>query len=193
MAVVFKVVDSECQPVEGAVVEAWWADVNGIYSADAEGSSNGVSEVNDYRGPASEIDGAPPFYPNLCVLTEDPAVVAEASVSKAFRGRQTTDSAGNAYFKGCFPGWYTGRAVHIHIRVTAGGMQSLVTQLGFKDKMASKIFVDHPDYTGEDQDTTNETDFIAFADANNNGNFMLEVDRQFDGSMLAYKALSLNG
>jgi hypothetical protein len=40
------------------------------------------------------------------------------------RGVQLTDSAGLAQFDTIFPGWYRGRATHIHVRVHTGGLVS---------------------------------------------------------------------
>jgi protocatechuate 3,4-dioxygenase beta subunit len=34
---------------------------------------------------------------------------------------QTTDASGTATFATIYPGWYQGRAVHIHVKVYAGG------------------------------------------------------------------------
>jgi hypothetical protein len=35
-----------------------------------------------------------------------------------FRGAQTTDASGKVFFDACFPGWYRGRAVHIHFQTS---------------------------------------------------------------------------
>jgi protocatechuate 3,4-dioxygenase beta subunit len=44
------------------------------------------------------------------------------------RGRQTTDSAGVGTFTSIFPGWYSGRATHIHVHVyNASGTSLKVT------------------------------------------------------------------
>src|SRR5688572_294222 len=43
---------------------------------------------------------------------------------KFLRGYQVTDAAGNATFETIYPGWYQGRAVHIHFKIRsdrAGG------------------------------------------------------------------------
>ncbi|MFM7858667.1 MAG: intradiol ring-cleavage dioxygenase [Flammeovirgaceae bacterium] len=50
------------------------------------------------------------------------------------RGRQTTDANGQVGFLTIFPGWYTGRATHIHVHVyTATGTSLLVTQIAFPE------------------------------------------------------------
>lgn len=48
------------------------------------------------------------------------------------RGRQTTDANGQVSFISIFPGWYAGRAPHIHLEVlNANGNSLLVTQVAF--------------------------------------------------------------
>jgi hypothetical protein len=50
------------------------------------------------------------------------------------RGRQTTDANGQVTFTSVFPGWYTGRATHIHVHVyTASGTSLLITQIAFPE------------------------------------------------------------
>lgn len=50
------------------------------------------------------------------------------------RGRQTTDVNGQVKFTSIFPGWYSGRATHIHVHVyKADGTSLLVTQIAFPE------------------------------------------------------------
>ena len=50
------------------------------------------------------------------------------------RGRQTTDSTGTVTFTSIFPGWYSGRATHIHVHIyTASGTSLKVTQIAFPE------------------------------------------------------------
>lgn len=56
------------------------------------------------------------------------------------RGRQTTDANGQVGFKTIFPGWYTGRATHIHVHIyTATGTSLLVTQIAFPEGPDSAV------------------------------------------------------
>jgi len=56
------------------------------------------------------------------------------------RGRQTTDLNGQVGFKTIFPGWYTGRATHIHVHIyTATGTSLLVTQIAFPEGTNSAV------------------------------------------------------
>lgn len=86
---------------------------------------------------------------------------AEATASKAFRGVQATDADGQAGFLTVYPGWYPGRTVHIHLRVTVDGHDQLVSQLLFDDTLSDLIFADHPDYAGRgERDTLNGNDGV---------------------------------
>ena len=47
------------------------------------------------------------------------------------RGIQTTNAAGQVTFTTIYPGWYQGRATHIHAEVTVNGRSVKVTQIAF--------------------------------------------------------------
>lgn len=54
------------------------------------------------------------------------------------RGRQTTNANGVVNFTSIFPGWYSGRATHIHVHVYNSAGQSLVvTQIAFPEGSSS--------------------------------------------------------
>ena len=56
------------------------------------------------------------------------------------RGRQTTDANGLVTFTSIFPGWYSGRATHIHVHIyTASGTSLLVTQIAFPEGSGSAV------------------------------------------------------
>lgn len=56
------------------------------------------------------------------------------------RGRQTTDANGLVTFTSIFPGWYSGRATHIHVHVyNASGNSLLVTQIAFPEGSNSAV------------------------------------------------------
>ncbi|TRX35404.1 dioxygenase family protein [Flavobacterium restrictum] len=56
------------------------------------------------------------------------------------RGRQTTDANGLVTFTSIFPGWYSGRATHIHVHVyNAAGTSLLVTQIAFPEATNSAV------------------------------------------------------
>ena len=55
------------------------------------------------------------------------------------RGIQKTDASGLALFKTIYPGWYPGRAVHIHVRVYLGGNVVHTGQLFFPEKVTDAV------------------------------------------------------
>lgn len=56
------------------------------------------------------------------------------------RGRQTTNANGKVAFQSIFPGWYMGRATHIHVHVySKSGQSLLVTQIAFPEGSASAV------------------------------------------------------
>ena len=56
------------------------------------------------------------------------------------RGRQTTDANGKVNFTSIFPGWYSGRATHIHVHIyNASGTSLLVTQIAFPEGSGSAV------------------------------------------------------
>lgn len=79
------------------------------------------------------------------------------------RGRQTTDANGNVSFISIYPGWYPGRAPHIHVEVLdAGGNSLLITQIAFPEDISSTVYAS-PHYAPHGQATTpNISDSIFF-------------------------------
>ncbi|RYE29075.1 MAG: intradiol ring-cleavage dioxygenase [Sphingobacteriaceae bacterium] len=56
------------------------------------------------------------------------------------RGRQTTDANGLVKFTSIFPGWYSGRATHIHVHIyNAAGTSLKVTQIAFPETTGSAV------------------------------------------------------
>jgi protocatechuate 3,4-dioxygenase beta subunit len=55
------------------------------------------------------------------------------------RGIQTTNSNGEVTFTTIYPGWYQGRATHIHLEVTIGGVSRKVTQIAFPESVNNTV------------------------------------------------------
>ncbi len=60
------------------------------------------------------------------------------------RGTQTVNTDGIAEFLTVYPGWYPGRAVHIHLRVHIGDNIALTSQLFFDDAYSAEIYTEAP-------------------------------------------------
>ena len=68
-----------------------------------------------------------------------------AATDRTFlRGIQKTDAKGVATFKTIYPGWYEGRTVHIHVRVSLGGNVVHTGQLYFPDGVTDKVYTRSP-------------------------------------------------
>jgi protocatechuate 3,4-dioxygenase beta subunit len=124
---VLDVANSSCTPIEGAQVDIWHCDAQGVYS--------GVSDQG-----------------------------FDTTGQKFLRGYQLTDGTGKAQFLTIYPGWYQGRAVHIHfmIRTTGADGQSyeFVSQFFFDDALSDKVFAQGPYASKGERDMSNADDNI---------------------------------
>lgn len=88
------------------------------------------------------------------------------------RGRGTTDSNGNVSFISIFPGWYSGRAPHIHLEVLdSNGSSIRVTQIAFPKDTCDIVYATSG-YNGT-ADTQNANDNV-FSDSVD-GNMLDEI------------------
>jgi protocatechuate 3,4-dioxygenase beta subunit len=80
------------------------------------------------------------------------------------RGHQITDSSGNARFTTIYPGWYPGRAVHIHFKVRTGSASSkayeFTSQFYFDERLTDRVHARAPYSTHTGQRMRNEDDGI---------------------------------
>lgn len=115
-----------CLPLEGATVDVWHCDAQGVYSDVVDRSFNTVGK-------------------------------------KFLRGYQTTDQTGTAEFVTIYPGWYPGRAVHIHFKIrTAAAAQPVrefTSQLYFDDAISDRVHTQVP-YAKPGQRALNRQDGI---------------------------------
>ncbi len=75
------------------------------------------------------------------------------------RGAQMTDANGVATFTTIYPGWYPGRAVHIHFKVSPTPDKVFTSQLFFDDTLSQQVFAQEPYVNkGPTQDTLNSDD-----------------------------------
>jgi protocatechuate 3,4-dioxygenase beta subunit len=76
------------------------------------------------------------------------------------RGIQATSQAGDVVFRTIYPGWYPGRATHVHVRVTLSGLPHLTSQLYFPDAFSAQVYQSPPYLAHGQNPTTNMTDGI---------------------------------
>ena len=83
---------------------------------------------------------------------------------KYLRGYQITDDNGAVQFISIYPGWYSGRTVHIHVRVrTYSGAQvydEFTSQFFFDDTITDSVFTQSPYNTRRARDTRNSNDMV---------------------------------
>ncbi|ACT94973.1 dioxygenase family protein [Dyadobacter fermentans] len=77
------------------------------------------------------------------------------------RGRQTTDASGLVTFTSIYPGWYSGRATHIHVHIyNASGKSLLVTQIAFPEEISKVVYAQGAYASHGQADTTNARDNV---------------------------------
>jgi protocatechuate 3,4-dioxygenase beta subunit len=133
LALQIAVVDARtCRAVKGADVEIWHADAGGVYSG-----FGGNAAPSGPGGSASPTNG-----------------------KRFLRGHQRSDSHGRVLFDTIYPGWYSGRAPHIHLKVHVGGSVVHTGQIFFSDRFSESVYRTAAYRAHGQPDTTNATDSI---------------------------------
>ena len=82
---------------------------------------------------------------------------------KFLRGYQTTDANGIAEFLTIYPGWYPGRAVHIHFKIRSESSSrrglEFTSQLYFDESITDEVHKRSPYNSKGRRSTTNDADF----------------------------------
>lgn len=99
-----------CAPLANEALDIWHCDASGVYSGFTGNSPDGGPGPGG-RGPGRPGFGPPPGGRGPRVI--DP--------TRFLRGVQLSDAAGVVQFATIFPGWYSGRAIHVHAKVHVGG------------------------------------------------------------------------
>lgn len=175
MVFAFKILNTNCTPAAGITVEVWHTNCEGLYSGNTAGAT--------YLGPNWNVG-------NICT-TNDPMRAPRAKASTWHRGSQVTNSEGEVYFRSCFPGWYTGRTNHVHLRCSENGRQLFFTQFAWTDELCREIHVNHPEYSGKPQDTPLSGYDPEFGGPNRGTDMILDVKKLSDGSMLSSKIVTM--
>jgi len=89
----------------------------------------------------------------------------ENNVGRKFlRGYQLTDDNGSAQFQTIYPGWYRGRAVHIHFKIRTDPDSEMgyefTSQLYFDDALTDEVYSQEPYAERGEPDLRNDDDGI---------------------------------
>jgi protocatechuate 3,4-dioxygenase beta subunit len=126
-----------CKPIQGANVEIWHANAVGVYSGYGSGSSP--------RGGPGGGGGGHATPTNILTF---------------LRGHQVSDAAGQVVFDTIYPGWYRGRAPHIHLKVHVGSAVVHTGQLFFADPTSDAVYRTAHYKSHGQPDTTDARDSI---------------------------------
>jgi protocatechuate 3,4-dioxygenase beta subunit len=107
------------------------------------------------------------------------------------RGVQTTDAQGRADFSTVFPGWYTGRTIHIHFTLRVAGREYVTSQIYFEDALTEEILAQGDYKTRGKRDTTNATDSLFRSGGASPAQVLFSTAKRPDGVLHAWKVLSL--
>jgi protocatechuate 3,4-dioxygenase beta subunit len=116
---------------------------------------------------------------------------SEDVLSKRFcRGVQVTNAEGKAHFSTIFPGWYTGRTIHIHFTVRINGLEAVTSQLYFDDALSDEIMAQGAYASRGARDSNNGSDFI-FLFGGTPAEITFSTAKRKDGALHAWKVLSV--
>jgi protocatechuate 3,4-dioxygenase beta subunit len=82
------------------------------------------------------------------------------------RGVQTTDNSGKVTFTTVYPGWYQGRATHIHVDVFVNGARVKTTQIAFPENVTAAVYAAGV-YASRGQNPTSNARDNVFSDGTN--------------------------
>jgi protocatechuate 3,4-dioxygenase beta subunit len=119
---------ARCAPLENASLDIWHCDALGVYSgftANNPDGNPGGPPPGGPGGPGPDRMGPPP--------------PRQTDATRFLRGVQLTDKQGIAEFSTLYPGWYHGRAIHIHLKVHLGGHVSHTGQLFFPEDVTEQV------------------------------------------------------
>ncbi len=154
-------------PIEGAVVDIWHCDADGVYSGfqSASAGSNGGGGGGGGGGGQPPPDGGGIGG----LLPTDTGGAAggggggggATDTATFLRGTQLSDAAGAVTFNSIYPCWYAGRTVHIHVKVHVKGAVIHTGQVFFDDAFTDTVYAANAPYSSRSaRDIRNDGDGI---------------------------------
>lgn len=120
------------------------------------------------------------------------AEASEGTADETFlRGVQTTNANGEVSFQTIYPGWYSGRTVHIHGKIFVESRE-LTTQFFFDDAFTDTVYAGNAVYNTRGQRNTRNEDDGILADANEGVAVFLDANSNGDGTYRADLIIGIN-
>ena len=148
-----------CEPIANADVEIWHCDAVGVYSGFESASQAPTGPPPTGQPPTTEPPTGAPPQGGAPGAGQEPT-----SATRYLRGHQKTGADGRASFLTVFPGWYTGRTPHIHLKVHVGGDVVHTGQVFFNERVTAAVYRQAPYRSHGQYDTSHAEDTI-FAQA----------------------------
>lgn len=122
LTVAMRLLNENCQPIPGGVVDIWACNATGHYS-----------------GYSSDPDDRPPMVKAILF-----GHIKPDETSRFCRGALVTDKDGIAEFDTIYPGFYYGVPIHIHMKAHVNGKNLLTTQANLPEEMNERIMQTAP-------------------------------------------------
>lgn len=148
-------------PVADCVVEIWHCDAGGVYSGFEVGSTGpGGGGAPGGGGPGGSGSGSGGGEESDGSYSEGVTQATPQDDGTFLRGAQVAGADGIVRFTTIFPGWYSGRTVHIHLKVHIDRTNVLTTQLYFEEDVITGAYRVSPYSDRPDRDVMNDQDNI---------------------------------
>lgn len=170
----------ECTPVEGAMVDIWHCDANGVYSGYPEEIARDVWETMVFGLKNGTFE-------------EGQLYVDPVNDSKFLRGMQKTDTNGWVTFTTIVPGWYVGRIPHIHARIVLNNQEQLTTQFYFREEILNNIYTNQVPYNNHGKCPLKFEKDVVLSQGESAEGLLLEInsDPTIEGGLLASGRLGI--
>jgi protocatechuate 3,4-dioxygenase beta subunit len=121
-------------------------------------------------------------------VLDNPGEFGDTRGKKFLRGYQLTDAGGKVEFQTIYPGWYTGRSVHIHYMIRTDPKSEVghefTSQLYFDEAITEQVHRQAPYTQKGRRNTTNDSDGIY---RRGGRDLMLQLTRDAQGYVGTYR------
>ncbi|EFO30450.1 intradiol ring-cleavage dioxygenase [Roseibium sp. TrichSKD4] len=155
LTVAIRLIDGNCQPIPGGVVDIWACNASGYYS-----------------GYGFSPDESPPMVRAIMFGHIEPD-----RAQRFCRGALRTDADGIAEFDTVYPGFYYSQPIHIHFKAHVSGKNLLTSQANFSEGINEQVMQTSP-YSGPRpiKRSVKNTGFLKFKVQERGGRLLAVLD-----------------